>query len=90
MSIRPLRVTPFPERIFPAGPLRQSINFSLKLSDAVIIVDNSNNYLKHKVGDFAVTDKHTKKIISFPCDQHLTLSQMNYIIKTVKRFYEKK
>ncbi len=37
------------ERIFPAGPLRQSINFSLKLSDAVIIVDNSNNYLKHKV-----------------------------------------
>ena len=48
------------------------------------------NYLKHKVGDFAVTDKHTKKIISFPCDQHLTLSQMNYIIKTVKRFYEKK
>jgi len=44
--------------------------------------------LKHKWGDFPVTDSHTKKIITFPCDQHLTLTQMNYIIKCVKDFYK--
>ena len=46
--------------------------------------------LGHKRGDFPVTDRHTKKIISFPCDQHLNKSQMDYIIKTVKNFYRKK
>jgi dTDP-3-amino-2,3,6-trideoxy-4-keto-D-glucose/dTDP-3-amino-3,4,6-trideoxy-alpha-D-glucose/dTDP-2,6-dideoxy-D-kanosamine transaminase len=44
--------------------------------------------LKHKKGDFPVTDEHTKKIITFPCDQHLSLKQMNYVIKTVKDFYK--
>ena len=46
-------------------------------------------FLKHKLGDFPVTDVHTKKIITFPCDQHLSKSQLDYIIKTVKKFYEK-
>ena len=45
--------------------------------------------LNHKWGDFPITDNHTKKIITFPCDQHLKLSQMNYIIKTVNNFYKK-
>ena len=45
------------------------------------------NFLKHKIGDFPVTDRHCKSIISFPCDQHLSKSQMNYIIKCVKDFY---
>ncbi len=45
-------------------------------------------YLKHKRGDFPVTDSHTKKIITFPCDQHLNKTQLDYIIKTVKRFYK--
>ncbi len=44
-------------------------------------------FLKHKKGDYPVTDKHCKEIISFPCDQHLTKNQLNYIIKTVKDFY---
>ena len=44
---------------------------------------------KFSNGDFSVTDSHTKKIISFPCDQHLSLKQMNYIINTVKKFYKK-
>ena len=47
-------------------------------------------FLKHKIGDFPITDSHTKKIITFPCDQHLSKSQLDYIIKTVKNFYEKK
>ncbi|MBC8303377.1 MAG: DegT/DnrJ/EryC1/StrS family aminotransferase, partial [Pelagibacterales bacterium] len=47
-------------------------------------------FLKHKKGDFPVSDKHTKSIISFPCDQHLSKKQMNYIIKCVKDFYSQK
>jgi len=45
-------------------------------------------YLNHKKGDFKITDAHCKKIISFPCDQHLSKKELNYIIKTVKNFYE--
>ena len=51
-------------------------------------LQESLNYLNHKRGDFPVTDAHTKKIISFPCDQHLSVKQMNYIINTVKNFYK--
>ncbi len=45
--------------------------------------------LGHKWGDFPTTDRHTKELISFPCDQHLSLKEINYVIKTVKNFYEK-
>jgi dTDP-4-amino-4,6-dideoxygalactose transaminase len=45
--------------------------------------------LKHRKGDFPITDAHTKKIITFPCDQHLSRRQLNYVIKTVKNFYKK-
>ena len=41
------------------------------------------SHLGYSKGDFPVTDGHTKKIITFPCDQHLKKSEMNYIIKTV-------
>ncbi len=47
-------------------------------------------YLKHKKGDFPVCDDHAKKIISFPCDQHLSKYQLNYIIKTIEKFYKNK
>ena len=44
-------------------------------------------YLGLKEGDFPVTDEHAKKIISFPCDQHLDQSQLDYIIQTVNDYY---
>ena len=47
-------------------------------------------YLNHKKGDFKVTDEHCKKIISSPCDQHLSKKQLKYIVDTVKKFYKKK
>ena len=47
-------------------------------------------FLKHKKGDFPVTDRHAKSIISFPCDQHLSKKQMNHVIKCVTEFYSKK
>ena len=45
--------------------------------------------LGYKKGDFPVTDEHAKKIITFPCDQHLEQSQLDYIIETVAKYYEK-
>ncbi len=46
-------------------------------------------HLGYKEGDFPVTDAHAKKIISFPCDQHLSRDEMDYVIKTVSDFYGK-
>jgi aminotransferase EvaB len=47
-------------------------------------------FLGHKKGDFKVSDAHARKIISFPCDQHLSKKELNYIIKTLRNFYKKK
>lgn len=47
-------------------------------------------FLKHKKGDFPVTDRHAKSIISFPCDQHLSVKEQKYIISVVNKFYNKK
>ena len=51
-------------------------------------LQESIKYLNYKFGDFPVTDSHTKKIITFPCDQHLKLSEMKYVVKCVKEFYK--
>ena len=45
-------------------------------------------YLKHKKGDFPITDKHAKSIISFPCDQHISIKEQKYIISVVNKFYK--
>ena len=50
-------------------------------------LQESQKYLKHKKGDFPTTDAHTKKIITFPCDQHLKYNELKYIVNTVKNFY---
>ena len=46
-------------------------------------------FLSYPKGSFPVTDYHSKNIITFPVDQHLTKEEQNYVIKTVKEFYEK-
>ena len=43
----------------------------------------------YKKGDFPVTDSHANKIISFPCDQHLSMKQLKFITQTVRDFYKK-
>ena len=45
--------------------------------------------LKHKRGDFPVTDSHVKKIISLPCNQYMKNQQINYVANTIKDFYKK-
>jgi dTDP-4-amino-4,6-dideoxygalactose transaminase len=50
-------------------------------------IQNACKFLGYKRGDFPVTDYHSKNLISFPCDQHMTKLQLKYIINTVKNFY---
>tara|TARA_Y100001970_G_C14259157_1_gene878211 strand:+ start:12535 stop:13632 length:1098 start_codon:yes stop_codon:yes gene_type:complete len=44
-------------------------------------------HLNYSTGDFPVTDAHAKKIITFPCDQHLSKDELDYIVESVKEFY---
>jgi dTDP-4-amino-4,6-dideoxygalactose transaminase len=39
-------------------------------------------------GDFPVADRHAKSVISFPCDQHLTDEQIDYVLDCVRRYYD--
>jgi aminotransferase EvaB len=45
------------------------------------------HHLGYKLGDFEITDKHAKNIISFPCDQHLSKEEIDHVISTVTNFY---
>ncbi|MEE9384523.1 MAG: DegT/DnrJ/EryC1/StrS family aminotransferase [Nannocystaceae bacterium] len=44
-------------------------------------------FLGYQGGDFPVADRHAQEIITFPCDQHLTREQVDYVIATVREFY---
>lgn len=44
-------------------------------------------HLGHTEGDFPVADEAARMTISFPCDQHLTLNELDYIISVVRSFY---
>lgn len=44
-------------------------------------------HLGHALGDFPTADRHAASVISFPVDQHLTRSQQDQVIDTVRAFY---
>ena len=44
-------------------------------------------YLVQKEDHYPVTEAHASKVITFPCDQHLEQSQLDYIIETVNNYY---
>jgi aminotransferase EvaB len=44
-------------------------------------------HLGHKIGDFPIADRHAEEIITFPCDQHLSSAETQYVIDTVRSFY---
>jgi len=46
-------------------------------------------FLGYKPGTFPVTDRHVHEIITFPCDQHLSRAELDYVIETVKGFYDR-
>jgi len=45
------------------------------------------SHLGYAEGDFPVTDRHAKSVLSLPCDQHLSDDEMDYMIETVRSFY---
>ena len=45
--------------------------------------------LGYQEGDFPVSDAHANKIITFPCDQHLTKEELDFVIQTVVNFYNR-
>jgi dTDP-4-amino-4,6-dideoxygalactose transaminase len=44
----------------------------------------------YRPGDFPVTDRHAREIISFPCDQYLEQDQLDYVVEVVRDFYGRK
>jgi len=44
-------------------------------------------HLGHCEGDFPVSDAHARSGITFPCDQHLSREEMDYVVETVRGFY---
>ena len=44
-------------------------------------------HLGNKEGDFPVTDRQARDIITFPVDQHLTRAQQDHVVETVRGFY---
>ncbi len=46
--------------------------------------------LGYKPGDFPVAERHCRQTISFPVDQHLSRAEQNYVIETVRNFYNGK
>ena len=45
-------------------------------------------HLGHKQGDYPVANEQAKSTITFPCDQHLTRQEIDYVIQTVTNFYQ--
>ncbi len=44
-------------------------------------------FLGHREGDFPVTDRHAREVITFPVDQHLSRAELDHVIATVRNFY---
>ena len=41
----------------------------------------------YKAGDFPVTDRHAREMISFPVDQYLSPREQDIVIETIREFY---
>jgi dTDP-3-amino-2,3,6-trideoxy-4-keto-D-glucose/dTDP-3-amino-3,4,6-trideoxy-alpha-D-glucose/dTDP-2,6-dideoxy-D-kanosamine transaminase len=44
-------------------------------------------HLGYKPGDFPVSDRHAREMITFPVDQHLSRAEQDHVIATVRDFY---
>ena len=45
-------------------------------------------HLGYEAGAFPVTDRHAGEIISFPADQHLTREDLDFVVATVRAYYQ--
>jgi dTDP-4-amino-4,6-dideoxygalactose transaminase len=48
------------------------------------------SHFGHKLGDFPVTDRQAKQVLSFPVDQHLSREEQDHVIETVREFYARR
>jgi len=55
-----------------------------------IHLENSYKHLGYKEGDFPITEKYAKEILTLPMYSELEKSQIKYIADLVKRFYREK
>jgi dTDP-4-amino-4,6-dideoxygalactose transaminase len=44
-------------------------------------------FLGHREGDFPVTDRHAREVITVPVDQHLSRAEQDHVIATIRNFY---
>jgi len=44
-------------------------------------------FLGYKPGDFPVTDRHTREIITFPTDQHISREEQDHVVESVRGYY---
>jgi len=54
-----------------------------------IHIQEACQYLGYKEGDFPVCEAQARSILTLPVHQHLTDSQLAYVIETIKKFYQK-
>jgi dTDP-4-amino-4,6-dideoxygalactose transaminase len=47
-------------------------------------------FVGYKQGDFPVAERHCRGTISFPVDQHLSRAEQDFVIDTVREFYNEK
>lgn len=52
-----------------------------------LYMQDALRHLGHSWGDFPVTDRHTREIITFPTDQHISREEQDYVIETVRGYY---
>jgi len=45
-------------------------------------------HLGYREGDFPVTDRHAKSVITLPVHQYLSNQQLDFVVTTIKSFYE--
>jgi dTDP-3-amino-2,3,6-trideoxy-4-keto-D-glucose/dTDP-3-amino-3,4,6-trideoxy-alpha-D-glucose/dTDP-2,6-dideoxy-D-kanosamine transaminase len=53
-------------------------------------LQNALKFVGYKAGDFPVAERHCRETISFPVDQHLSRAEQDYVIDTVREFYNEK
>jgi len=46
------------------------------------------SYLNHKVGDFPITEQLAEKVISIPVYSEISQEQQDFVISTIKEFYQ--
>ena len=67
--------------------MKHGINTSIHYPTPIHLQDASK-YLGYKKGDFPVTEKQSKKILTLPVNNTLTSNQINYICEKINKFYK--